>query len=132
MNSLKFHVFFFFFFCMLKCRTTDLLLLTSYKYILKDKKRSVNSLPVLFSALFLKQKISYIISFLLTKFHYLIPFTFWDIWKYLCCNCLCSSFWRHKFRNIPWLSYRTIFLQNQKSQVKNLKILRTNKAFKIK
>ena len=73
--------------------------------------------------------------YLLIIFHFLIAFTFWNVWEYVCCNYLLSSWWRHEFWNLPYLSYQAVFLHNQKSLDKKLKILRTKRikrAFKMK
>ena len=47
----------------------------SYKAFLKNKKISGTSLPALFSAWFLKKKISLVIFYYLTKFSCLVSFT---------------------------------------------------------
>ena len=77
---------------------------TSYKAILKNKKRSETSLPVSFSTWFLKKNISDAIFYYLTKFQCLVAFTSWDFGQYVYCNCLLTRLWRQQFRNWPYLS----------------------------
>ena len=47
--------------------------------------------PPYLSTNFQKICVSHAIFNQLTKFHCLIAFTFWDIWQYLYCDCLCES-----------------------------------------
>ena len=62
--------------------------LTSCKAFSKNKKRSGTSFPASFSAWFLKENISLVLLYYLTKFHCLVAFTSWDIGQYVYCNCL--------------------------------------------
>ena len=78
---------------------TNLQTTCCYKAFLKNKNRSGISLPVSFSAWFLKKNISLIIFYYLTKFHCLVAFTSWDNEQYVYCNCLFTRLWRHKFWN---------------------------------
>ena len=48
---------------------------TSYKAVLKHRKKSGTSLPVSFPACFLKKNISLVIFYYMTKFHWLVAFT---------------------------------------------------------
>ena len=52
-----------------------------------------------------------------TKFHSLVSFAFWDIGKYMYCNCLLSRLWRHKFWNQP-SSNQVFFVHDQKVKTK--------------
>ena len=99
-NSLKFYTVCFFI-CQvegyrnilkLSCKT---LAFASYIVFLKNKMRSGTSLPVSFSAWFLKKIIFLVISYYLTKFHCLVAFTLWDIGQYVYCSHL--RLWCHKF-----------------------------------
>ena len=72
---------------------------TSYKAFSKNKKMSGTSFPATFSAWFLKEYISLVILYYLTKFHCLVAFTSWDIGQYVYCNCLLTRLWHHKFWN---------------------------------
>ena len=105
---------------------------TSDKAFLKNKKESRTSLPVSFSALFLKDNISLVIFCYLTKFHCLVVFTSWDIGQYMYCNYLLTRLWRHKFWNYLYYSNQAVFSTWRKSEHKNLNILRTKRAFKMK
>ena len=62
---------------------------------------------------------------LVTYFHCLAAFTSWD-------NGLLTRLWRHTFWNIPYISNQAVSFTWPKSQDKNLNILRTKRAFKIK
>ena len=46
----------------------------------------------------------------MTKLHYLIPFTSWDIGKFVYCSCLFLRLWRHEFINYPHRFNQTVFL----------------------
>ena len=61
---------------------------TSYEAFLKNKKRSGTSITASFSAWLLDKNISLIIFYYLTKFHYLVAFTSWDIGQYVYGDCL--------------------------------------------
>ena len=52
---------------------------TSPKAFQKNKKRSVTSFSASFFARFLKKNISLVILFHVTKFHFMVVFTWWDI-----------------------------------------------------
>ena len=80
----------------LSCRSLGF---TSNKAFLKNKKKFGTSLPVSFSAWFLKKNISLVMFFCLTKFQCLVAFTSWDIGKYMYCNSLLTRLWRNKFWN---------------------------------
>ena len=56
---------------------------TPYKLFSKDKKRFGISLLVRFSAWFLKNFFPLVIFYYLTKFHWLVAFTSWDIRQYV-------------------------------------------------
>ena len=45
----------------------------------------------------------------MTKLHYLIPFTSWDIGKFVYCSCLFLRLWRHEFINYPHLLIKPFF-----------------------
>ena len=76
----------------LSCRPLSF---TSNKTFKKNKKRSGTvSLPHFLHGFWRK-----IICYYLTKFHCVVVFTSWDIGQYAYCNCLLTSFWRHKFWN---------------------------------
>ena len=72
---------------------------TSYKAFLKNKKRSETCFPDSFSAWFLKKKISFVIFYYLTKFHWLVGcfYTAWDIGQFVYFNCLLTRLWGNKF-----------------------------------
>ena len=88
------------------------LLLPHIKLLLKYKNRSGTSLPILFSAWFLKKN-SFLVTFShLTKFHCLFVFTLWDIGQYEHCCCLLN------FDIINMTKKSTVkfkYLQNEKS-----------------
>ena len=69
------------------------------KAFLKNRKRSGNNLHALFFTWFLKKIISLVTLYELTKFHFLVAFTSWDIGQYEYCNCLITRLWRHEFWN---------------------------------
>ena len=48
------------------------------------------------------------------------------------CNCLVTRLWRHGFWNKPYLSNQAVFSTWSKSHDKNLNVLRTKRAFKVK
>ena len=103
-NSLKFYTVCFYYmpswglskYIETKLHTTGFCLI---KLFLENKERSETSLHVSFSAWLLKQNISLVIFYYLTKFHCLIAFTSRDTGQYVHCNCLLTRFWRHKFWN---------------------------------
>ena len=70
-----------------------------YKTFLKNRKRFGTSLPVSFSAWFLKKISSHAMFYWLTTFHCLTAFTFWDIRQYVYCNYMLSSLWSQKVWN---------------------------------
>ena len=105
---------------------------TSYKALLKNKKKSGTSLTASFSAWFLKINILLVIFCSLTKFHCLVAFTSWHIGQYVYHNCLFTRLWCHKFWNLPYLSNQAIFSTCSKSYDKRLNILRTKRDFKMK
>ena len=67
------------------------------KFFLKNKKRSETGLCTSLSAWYLKNIISLVILYWLTKFHCLVAFTSWDIGQCVYCNFLIARLWRHKF-----------------------------------
>ena len=77
------------------------------------------------------RKISLLMFYYLTKFHCLVTFTSWDIGQYVYCNYLLTWLWRHKFCSQLYLSNQAVPTWH-KSQDKNLIILRTKRAFKMK
>ena len=103
----------------------------SYKVFLKNKKTSGTSLPVSFSAWFLKKYVFLVMFCCLTKVHCLVTFTSWDIGQYVYCNYLLTWLWRHKFCSQLYLSNQAVPTWH-KSQDKNLIILRTKRTFKMK
>ena len=105
---------------------------TSNKTFLENKKRSGTSLLVSLSGWFLKKNISLVTFYYLTKFNFLVVYTLWDIGQYVYCNCLLTRMWRHKFWNQRYLSNEAVFSTWPKCQDKNLNILRTKRAFKMK
>ena len=110
----------------LSCRP---LAFTSYKAFLRNKKRSGTSLLASFSAWFLKENISLVIFFYLTKFQYLVAFTSWDIEQYVYCNSLLTRLWRNKFWNSPYLSNQAIFFYMTKKSIQRIKYLENEKSF---
>ena len=136
-NSLKFYIAFF-----IVCQVEDYhnilklscgpLAFTLYKALLKNKKRSGISFPTTFSAWFLKKNISRVKFYYQTKIHCLVAFTLLDIAQYVYCNCLLTRLWRHEFWNQPYLSSQPVFSTRPKSQHKNLDVLDTKRAFKMK
>ena len=97
----------------------------------KNKKKSGSS-PASLTVWFLKKNISLVIFYYLTKCEYLVAITSWDIEQYVYCNCLLTRLWRHKFWNWPCISNQAVFSIWPKIQDKNLNILRTKRAFKMK
>ena len=79
----------------------------------------------LFSEQFLKENISLVILYQLTRFHCLVAFTSWDIGQYVYCNC-------HEFCSEAYFSNQAHFPTWPKSHNKILSILRTKRAFKMK
>ena len=75
----------------------DHLHLPQRKLFLKNKKKSGTSLPVSFSAWFLKKNMSLVIFFYLYKFQCLVAFTSWNIGQYVYCNSLLIRLWCIKF-----------------------------------
>ena len=86
--------------------------LVSLPHFLHDLWRKI--LPLLYS-----------IIYILTKFHWLVAFTSWDIGQYVYCNCLWNSLWRHEFWNCSCLSNQTVWAVKTN-------ILRTKRAYKMK
>ena len=113
----------------LSCRA---LAFTSYKALLKNKKRSGTSLTASFSAWFLKINILLVIFYSLTKFQCLVAFTSWHFGQYVYQNGLLTRLWCHKFWNLPYLSNQAIFSTCSKSYDERLNILRTKQDFKMK
>ena len=72
----------------LRCWSLFWPLLPYIKLFLKNKKKSGTSYPASFSAQFLKKNVSQVIFYQLTKFHFLIVSTSWDIGQYVYCNYL--------------------------------------------
>ena len=66
----------------------------------------------------------------LTKFHCLIVFTSWVIGQYVYCKYFLTRLWCHKFWNWRFLSNQAVFVHDQKSQDKNINILRTEELLK--
>ena len=109
----------------------SLLGFSSYKVFLKNKERSGISLPVSFSAWFLKKNVSLVMFYYLTKFHCLTAFTSWDIDK-ICIVIVCSP-----GRDVINFKINLIFLikpffPHGQKQNKNVNIWRTKGAFKMK
>ena len=77
-----------------------------------------NSSSVKFCVLFFKKNVTPVILYQLTKFHYLIAFTSWDIGQHVYYNCLFSRLWRHKFWNKPIFLTKSFYTWS-KSQVKS-------------
>ena len=118
-------------------------------FFTKQKDLWNNSLCLNFCIIFEENNFScYILTRELTRFHYLVAFTSWDIGQLVYCNCLFTRLWRHKFgiiliflaivtrkEKVPkkflfvWLcSYQPIFSTWPKIQDKNLNILRTKRV----
>ena len=57
--------------------------LTSYKALLKNKKRYGTSCPTSFSVLILKKDLSHVIFYQIAKFHSLIVFCSWDTGQFM-------------------------------------------------
>ena len=91
---------------------------TSYKTFLKSKKRSENSLPVSFSAWFLKKNISVVIFYYLTKFQCLVAFTSWDIGQIVYCNCLLTRLRRQNFEINLILLIKSLLLHEKNFKTK--------------
>ena len=53
-------------------------------------------------------------------------------WQYVYYNYFLARLWRHKIWNQPNFSYQVVLLHGQKSQDKNLNILRKKTAFEVK
>ena len=92
---------------------------TSYKGFLKNNGRSGTSLPASFFAWFLMKNISLIIFYyILTKFHFLVVFTLWDIGQYVYCNCFLPGCDVINFEiNLIFL-IKPFFLCDQKVKIK--------------
>ena len=95
------------------------------------RKGSGNSLSTTFCVWFLKKNVSHIIFCQVTKFHCVIVFTSVGIGQYIHCNCLLTKLWRQKFE-IKLIVLIKPFFYPTESQNKNLNILITNSAFKVK
>ena len=93
------------------------------------KKGSGNSFSTTFCVSFFQKNAFYVILYWLTKFHCLIAFIFWDVGKYVYCNCLFPRLWRDKFWNWHYLFDQAVFLQDQRA--KCLNIMRTKRVFKV-
>ena len=50
---------------------------------------------------------------LLTRFHFLIVFTSWDIGQFYYCNCLVTRLWHQKFWVYPKFFNQAVFLNDQ-------------------
>ena len=87
----------------LSCR---LLAFTPSKDFFKTKR---TSLLASFYVWFLKKIISLVIYCYLTKFHYLVSFTLWNLGQYVHCNCLLTTLWRDQIWNPPYLSNQAVF-----------------------
>ena len=117
-NTLKFYTVCFY--CTLSwglSKYTETKLQPTYFYFVKNifkiRKRSGSSLPSSFSARFLKENISLVTFYYLTKFDSLIAFNSWDIGQYVYCNCFLTKLWRHKFWSKPYISNQVF--ENEKS-----------------
>ena len=103
----------------LSCRP---LVFTSSKAFLKSKRRSGTSLPASFSAWLLKEHISLVIFFYLTKAQCLVALTLSDIGQYVYCNSLLTRLWRNNFEiNLIFLTSRFFYMTKKSRQ----RILRT-------
>ena len=104
---------------------------TFYKGFFKNKKRSGTSLLPHVMHGFCKK------TFILL---YSINWPGFIVWLSLLrkilgnmyCNCLLTRLWRHEFWNSSCLSNQAVFPTCPKSHDKNLNILRTKRAFKMK
>ena len=85
-----------------------------------------------FSAWFFKKNISITMFSYQNKFYCLFAFTSWDIGQYMYCNCLLTRLRRHKFWYQTVFSNQAVFSTRPKSQDKDVNILRTKIAFKVK
>ena len=82
------------------------------------KKGSGSSFSTTFSVWF-SRKIFFILhSINYTNFFVWLPLLHWDISKNVCCNFSLSILWRHKFWNLPQLSYQTVFFHDRKFRAK--------------
>ena len=64
-----------------------------------------------------------------SNFNVWVPLLYWAI---VYCNCLLTRLWRIKFWDWSYFSNQAGFCAWPKSQDKNLNIMRTKRAFKIK
>ena len=55
--------------------------------------------------------------------------TLWDIWQYVCCNCLLTRLWNHKFWNDAYIFNQVGFSTWSKCQDQNLNIFRMQRVF---
>ena len=104
-----------------------------YAQTLFFKKEFGNSFSTTFYAWYFKKDFSQTILYQLTKFHCLIAFTYWDIWRYVHCSCLFPRLWCHEFSNQSYIFLiKPFYCMTKKSRFENKKILRTKIAFKVK
>ena len=94
-------------------------MLLPHKVFFKKQKSGFGP-PVSFSGWFSKINIP------------LVAFTSWDIWQNVYRKYLLTRLWRHKFWNSPYRSNQSVFSTWPKTEHKNLNILRTKRAFKMK
>ena len=85
------------------------MLLPHRKLFKKNKIRTIVSLSYFLRDFW--RKIFLLLNFLfkLTKFHWLVAFTLWDVGQYVYCKCLLPKLWRHKVWNYPHLSNQAGF-----------------------
>ena len=69
------------------------------KGFFKNKKRPGTSFPASLSGWFSNKNVYLVIFNELTKLHFVVAFTSWDIGQYVYCNCLSTRLRGHKFWN---------------------------------
>ena len=77
-----------------KLQTTCFYLILNF---LKNKKRSGTSFSASFCTWFLEKNFYLVRFYEMTKFHFLVAFTSWDIGQCVYYNCLLARLWRIKF-----------------------------------
>ena len=103
-----------------------------YAQFLFFRKCSRNSFSTTLCVWFFKKNFYHVIFCWLTKFHCLIVFSSWNIGQFVYFNCLLTRFWRHKILKLTLSFESSHFSLSRNSQDKNINILRTKRAFKVK
>ena len=132
-NSLKFYIAQFY--CVLSWGLLKYIEINSWslafvsrKAFLKNKTRSGISSPASFSAWFLEENISLVILYINWPNFVVYLVLLCGILSNVCCNCLLTRLWRHKFWNCLIFLIKSFFLHNRKSRQK-FKYFENEKSF---